>query len=149
VGTLADAGVLATCCERLTRLEPSAPARWGRMNAHQMVCHLRDSFECGLGQRYASPDSNWFKRTIMKWGALRAPIQWPHGVATRPEMEQGRGGTPPADWERDCAGLREIMLAFSSAKKFGVHPIFGPMSQEEWLIWGYRHVDHHFRQFGV
>jgi hypothetical protein len=30
-----------------------------------------------------------------------------------------------------------------------VHPIFGKLSQGDWLTWGYRHVDHHLRQFGV
>jgi len=29
------------------------------------------------------------------------------------------------------------------------HPLFGPMSRAEWLRWGYLHMDHHFRQFGV
>jgi hypothetical protein len=29
------------------------------------------------------------------------------------------------------------------------HPIFGPMSDAAWLRWGYLHMDHHLRQFGV
>jgi hypothetical protein len=28
---------------RLTTLDPQRAARWGRMSAHQMVCHLTDS----------------------------------------------------------------------------------------------------------
>jgi hypothetical protein len=28
------------------------------------------------------------------------------------------------------------------------HPIFGPMSRENWMRWGYLHADHHLRQFG-
>jgi hypothetical protein len=27
--------------------------------------------------------------------------------------------------------------------------LFGEMSRSDWLAWGYRHVDHHMRQFGV
>jgi hypothetical protein len=30
-----------------------------------------------------------------------------------------------------------------------VHPIFGAMSERAWLRWGYLHMDHHLRQFGV
>ena len=85
----------------------------------------------------------------MKWGALRLPIQWPKGVPTRPEIEQGRGGTRPSDWAADCSALRGWIDRFPGQKKFGPHPIFGTMTYDEWMIWGFRHVDHHLRQFGV
>jgi hypothetical protein len=120
------------------------------MNAHQMVCHLNDSFRAGTGEAFASPASNLFSRTVMKWVALRTPMKWPPGVPTRPEMEQGKGGTPPSEWARDCGALREMIVSF--AERAGCareHPIFGRMTREEWNIWGWRHVDHHFRQFGV
>ena len=85
----------------------------------------------------------------MKWAALRSPMPWPHGVKTRPEIEQGLGGTAPADWDRDRARLLQSLAEFAECRTFGVHPIFGSMSQDDWLIWGYRHVDHHLRQFGL
>ena len=76
-------------------------------------------------------------------------MPWPHGIATRPEIEQGRGGTPPVDWERDRAELAGLVRTFPNCESFGVHPLFGEMSRSDWLAWGYRHVDHHMRQFGV
>lgn len=30
-----------------------------------------------------------------------------------------------------------------------VHPFFGKMSAQEWAVLGYRHMDHHLKQFGV
>jgi hypothetical protein len=30
-----------------------------------------------------------------------------------------------------------------------MHPIFAALTREEWLIWGYRHTDHHLRQFAL
>jgi hypothetical protein len=33
--------------------------------------------------------------------------------------------------------------------EFADHAIFGPLSEQEWMIWAYRHSDHHLRQFGV
>lgn len=121
----------------------------GRMTARQMVCHLNDSFRVGMGEKYASPATSLIQRTFIKWVALRAPVKWPPGVPTRPEIEQGRGGTPPAEWETDCAELLRLMDAFAKLETFGVHPAFGKMSYRDWLISGYRHVDHHLRQFGV
>jgi hypothetical protein len=119
------------------------------MTAPEMICHLNDSFRVGMGEKYASPDTNLLKRTVVKWVALRTPLVWPQSVATRPELIQGNGGTPPSEWTRDCADLENLMAAFAARRSYSLHPIFGAMSQEEWLIWGYRHVDHHLRQFGV
>jgi len=149
MSTLADPKVRAACRQRLERLNPNASPKWGRMTARQMVCHLNDSFRVGMGEKYASPATSLIQRTFIKWVALRAPVRWPPGVPTRPEIEQGRGGTPPTEWEADCAELLRLMDAFAKLETFGVHPAFGKMSYRDWLIWGYRHVDHHLRQFGV
>jgi hypothetical protein len=149
MSTLADPDVRNVCCSRLTRLNPAAKPRWGRMTAHQMVCHLNDSFSVGAGARYASSATSFLQRTVVKWIALRAPVPWPHGVPTRPEIEQGNGGTPPSDWELDRARLLRWIGEFPDCPTFGTHPIFGEMSRREWPVWGYRHVDHHLRQFGV
>ena len=149
MSTLADPSVRAACRERIQRLDPNAGAKWGRMTARQMVCHLNDSFRVGMGEKYASPATGLMQRTFIKWIALRTPVKWPPGVPTRPEIEQGRGGTPPAEWESDRSELLGLIDAFAQRKTFGVHPAFGAMSQRDWLTWGYRHVDHHLRQFGV
>jgi hypothetical protein len=149
MATFADAQSRRDCLDRLTRLTASTQRKWGRMTAHQMVCHLNDSFSLAIGKKHASSISNPISRTLVKWIALRSPITWPHGVKTRPEMEQGVGGTPPGDWDRDCAALRAHISDFADCQKYGEHPMFGEMSRRDWHTWGFRHVDHHFRQFGV
>ncbi|MBZ5611968.1 MAG: DUF1569 domain-containing protein [Acidobacteriia bacterium] len=149
MSTLADPKARTSCSDRLSRLDPNTRPKWGRMTAHQMVCHLDDSFLVATGDKYASPASNFLTKTVTKWVALRTAFPWPHGVKTRPEIEQGSGGTAPSDWERDCARLRQSILDFAARTTFAAHPIFGEMSQRDWLVWGYRHVDHHLRQFGV
>ena len=120
MSTLDDPHVRAACRERIRLLDPNA-----------------------------SPATSLLQTTLIKWIALRAPLRWPPGVPTRPEIEQGRGGTPPAEWENDHNELLGLLESFADRQKFGAHPVFGPMSRCEWLTWGYRHVDHHLRQFGV
>jgi hypothetical protein len=149
MSTLADPNVRAACRARIQRLDPNASPKWGRMTARQMVCHLNDSFRVSMGEKYASPATGLLQRTLLKWVALRAPLRWPRGVETRPEIEQGRGGRPPAEWEPDRAELLGLVDAFARRQSFGVHPMFGKMSERDWLICGYRHLDHHLRQFGV
>ena len=149
MSTLAGPRVRAACRERIQRLDPNASPKWGRMTARQMVCHLNDSFRVGMGEKYASPSTSLLQTTLIKWIALRAPLRWPPGVPTRPEIEQGRGGTPPAEWENDRNELLGLLESFVGRRTFGAHLVFGPMSRCEWLTCGYRHVDHHLRQFGV
>jgi len=119
------------------------------MSVEQMVCHLSDSYLAALGEKALSPATGWLERTVVKWMALFLPIPWPHGLKTRPELEQGLGGTPPIDFEQDCARLLAVLRRFQgeSALYADTHPIFGPMSRHDWLRWGYLHADHHLRQF--
>ena len=134
---------------RLERLDSRQPRVWGRMTVHQMVCHLSDSFLMALGERHASPADTWWSRNVIRWIALRTPAPWPKGIPTRPEVDQERGGTRPAEFMRDRARVIELMRRLVQPDiPFGRHPIFGTMKRDDWLRWGYRHVDHHLRQFG-
>src|SRR5580693_9645315 len=75
------------------------------MNAHQMVCHLNDSFLAVMGEKQVSTATGPFQRTVVKWVALYAPFPWPKGVPTRPEMDQFAGGSEPSEFERDNKAL--------------------------------------------
>ena len=135
---------------RLERLGPRHQRQWGRMTAHQMVCHLSDSFLLGLGERDASAVDTWWSRNVIKWIALRTPAPWPRGIQTRPEVDQEHGGTRPDQFARDRVRVVELMRRFVAPDaRFGRHPIFGAMRRDDWMSWGYRHVDHHLRQFGL
>jgi len=135
--------------ERIATLTLRDRRCWGRMSVEQMVCHLSDSYLAALGERALSRATGPLPRRVVKWIALGLPIRWPHGVKTRPEIEQGLGGTPPVDFERDRASLLAVFRRFcgESARYADTHPIFGPMSRSDWLRWGYLHADHHLRQF--
>ncbi|HEX3281665.1 MAG TPA: DUF1569 domain-containing protein [Pyrinomonadaceae bacterium] len=137
---------------RLLQLTSESPRRWGKMSAHQMVCHLTDSFKAGTGDKAVSSTGNVLHRSVLKWLALYAPLPWPHGVPTRPEMNQDIGGTKPVEFEKDRAELIELIERFSRPQRdfaWHPHPLFGLMADRDWFRWGYLHVDHHLRQFGV
>ena len=135
---------------RLASLRADQSRRWGKMSCHQMVVHLNDSFLCPMGERQVSSAKPPIPRSIMKWGALYFPAPWPHGVPTRPEMEQGLGGTAPVEFTEDRKKLVSAIERFVTKEfKWAEHPIFGVMSTKDWMRWGYLHCDHHLRQFGV
>jgi hypothetical protein len=135
---------------RLAELSPEDKARWGSMSVHQMICHLNDSYQVALGEKTASAATGFLQRTVLKWGALKAPVHWTRGYPTRPEMEQGKGGTAPVDFGQDLASLLSTLSRFCEGLPNPClhHPIFGKMTAEDWMRWGYLHADHHLRQFG-
>jgi hypothetical protein len=150
--TLASERDKAEILQRLKAVRSDSVRRWGRMSAHQMVCHLSDSFRIVSGQKEASPASGPIQRTIVKWMALYVPLPWPAGIPTRPELDQEWGGTRPSEFSADVAELEALVELLTTRKEHfrgRSHPIFGRMSETGWLRWGYLHMDHHFRQFGV
>jgi hypothetical protein len=150
--SLSDPEVRRSVIARVQRLRPDTQRRWGRMTVHQMLCHLNDSYKVGTGEKFVTSRSGRFQRTIMKWIALRAPLEWPKGIKTLPEVEQGCGGTAPVVFERDRDELLRLIDDFCTRREQSfapAHPLFGPMDHGDWLRWGYLHADHHLRQFGV
>jgi hypothetical protein len=138
--------------DRLKALRPGSARRWGRMSPHQAVCHLADSFRFAVGERPARATPRLVGRTIVKWIALYAPLKWPPGIRTSPEVDSERGGTRPADFASDLAELASLVELVATEPKLldgRVHPIFGRMSEAAWLRWGWLHADHHLRQFGA
>jgi hypothetical protein len=150
--TLAHRRDQAEVVRRLSTVRPDSPSRWGRMSAHQMVCHLGDNFRMALGRKAVRPTGGPLQRTVVKWIALYAPLPWPRGIRTRPELDQELGGTEPGDFGTDRAEVESLAQAVSAQPRdfaWPPHPLFGRMSRADWLRWGYLHMDHHLRQFGV
>jgi Protein of unknown function (DUF1569) len=148
--TLLNAADRQEVLKRLTNVYSGSQHRWGTMSAHEMICHLSDSFRASLGEKQLSPASTLFRRTLFKWIALWAPLPWPHGVKTRPEMDQHKGGTPPEEFASDLERLHALFNRFVSWQgKYAAHPILGPLSRNERMRHAYLHMDHHLRQFGA
>src|SRR4051812_5186421 len=91
---------------RVAQLSPEDPAHWGHMSAHQMLCHLRDSYCVALGEKTASPATGFLQGTLARWISLWIPIRWMKGHPTRPELEQGKGGSAPAEFTSDLNALQ-------------------------------------------
>jgi Protein of unknown function (DUF1569) len=145
-----DPGVEAATRSRVARLTADSPARWGRMNAAEMLCHLADSFRLALGESSATP-----KSSPLRWLPMRLLfvylLPWPKGkLPTMREFQQTR----PAAWDRDrqdweSALSRMVARGREPGPLWSPHPAFGPLPNWEWGRLTYRHIDHHLRQFGV
>lgn len=136
---------------RIAAVRADTPRLWGKMNAPQMICHLSDAFLGVMGDKALAPVSGLNLWPLMTWFVLYAPMKWPHGVPTRPEMDQQIAGTPPSQFEADMSTLLAAFAKFTAQPRsfrFRPHPMFKELSEKDWMRWGYLHTDHHLRQFG-
>jgi len=137
---------------RVQTVQPRSSRRWGKMSAHQMVCHLSDSYRMFMSEKKVVPAAVPLPQGVMKWLALWAPVPWPHGFKAVPELDQQIGGTSPVEFEADKRELLQLLERFARQPRDfqpQPHPHFGPLTDNEWMRLGYLHPDHHLRQFGV
>lgn len=145
-----DPAVEAAVRGRVARLNPDAPARWGRMHAAQMLCHLVDALRVPLGETSSPP-----KPTPFRFFPLRLIfvylLPWPKGkVPTMPVFQQTR----PGKWDEDRQAWDDVLTRFVAHGRkpnceWSPHPAFGPLPHWEWGRMVYLHIDHHFSQFGI
>jgi hypothetical protein len=145
--SLADAAARQQLVDRLGRLRPEAQPIWGRMTASRMLAHLTDWMLMASGDLVVAE-----KKVVLRYPPIKQlAIYWlpfPKGVPTAPELLARK----PAEWELERATLRERIESFETLfrkTQWPHHPVFGTMTPHSWSVLGYRHTDHHLRQFGV
>lgn len=133
--------------ERMERLSPAAKPLWGTMSAPQMLAHLRKWAQMADGRLATAAMRRplrypLLKQLIVYW------LPFPRGVRTAPELRC----TEPEDWAMERAAVRQYIESFEKLApnvSWPIHPAFGKLTPKAWGVLGYRHTDHHFRQFGI
>lgn len=132
--------------ERLQHVAPDARPAWGSLDAPRMLCHVADQMRVALGDVPAAPVHTLASRTLLKFLVVNTGIPPPRGrILTAPEMLQSR----PTSWEADRSACADLIARIGRGTACAVHPTFGPLSPAEWGRLCWKHLDHHFRQFGV
>ena len=138
--------------ERIKKVNPSSRALWGKMNAHQAICHLSDQLRDLHGTRPVKYQGNIFLRLVLR--PILSNLQnWPKAVfPAAKEYSQQLNGTKPGEFERDKNELLQLMEKLDLAdvsKPIPLHPAFGKLSHQQYARIVYQHFDHHLKQFGA
>lgn len=145
--TMWDAGARKELRERLGRLQYDTQPRWGKMNAPLMVAHLARSLKMAMGELDVKSKNLPLRYSPLKELVIYV-LPFPKGAPTAPELLPEDTG----DWAEGLADLRshmETIAARGPNAKWPEHPAFGKLSHKMWGVLGYRHMDHHLKQFGV
>ncbi len=145
--SLWNAGARKELNGRLDRLEPGATARWGRMTAPQMLAHVTDWMAMAAGDLSTMPRPGVLRQPLVR----RVVIYWlpfPKGVPTSKELITREA----SNWSAEIASFRRYLDTYETIdpnRMWPEHPAFGFLTTDAWGVLGYRHTDHHLRQFGV
>ena len=135
---------------RLSALEVQAKPQWGEMNAGEMATHCHYPLEVAIGEKT-------LKRGLMGmlFGKMikRQLLQNKPLPKNSPTVAAWRTAGSGKDFEAGRKRLSQLIEQFGSENPDTLaarpHPVFGPMTAEEWGVLNYKHLDHHLRQFGV
>jgi hypothetical protein len=117
------------------------------MTPIQMLAHMADWMLMASGQIKTSSRGRALRYPPLKQLAIYW-LPFPRGVPTSPELIS----RAPSEWSIERASVRERVQSFgelTSKTQWPEHPVFGKMTPRAWGVFGYRHLDHHLRQFGV
>ncbi|HEY0156546.1 MAG TPA: DUF1569 domain-containing protein [Thermoanaerobaculia bacterium] len=147
--TLFDKASRQSLLDRAARLTPEAKAGWGKMNAEQMLAHLVEALKLGTGEVTTKP-----RKMLIRYPPLKQLIiyvlPFPKGAPTAPELKRRESDAGTLARNRaELARLLEDIGGRAGQKVWPEHPAFGKLSPRAWGVLGYRHADHHLRQFGV
>lgn len=134
---------------RIERLTPDSQRQWGKMNVAQMMAHCSAWLEMAAGVKSAprSLMGRIFGRLAKKSILGERPI----GRNMPTEKSLIRNDERQFDEEQRRLIDRVERFSAGGPEQCTIHPhcFFGPMTPVEWATMGYKHLDHHLRQFSV
>ena len=138
---------------RVEHISKESTPLWGKMTAHEMVCHATDIVRDVLGVRQVEPMTPPEMRPQII-AMVITENEWDKNIDTFPPYLQGEGGggTKPVDFESDKRTLLDLLRRLYETDdqfQFSPHAGLGILSREQNGVFIWKHTDHHLRQFGL
>jgi oxepin-CoA hydrolase/3-oxo-5,6-dehydrosuberyl-CoA semialdehyde dehydrogenase len=138
----------------LKDLPVNAGGKWGKMNAQQMVEHVTGFFKVSANKvqfPLVSPSEHMPK--------LRAFLHSDKEFRENTKAPTSVIGEEPLpvrsnNMEEAITGLQQSIDEFvdyfeGDSYKTTLHPVFGELNFDEWILLHYKHLVHHAKQFGL
>ena len=132
---------------RLNNLEESSSPLWGKMNASQMLYHCQLPLNVILEKEDYNLKPNFLIKLFFKKSMYNDKL-WRKNMPTMPLFRI----TDLKDFSVEKKALAELISELYEQRgrdHWQPHPSFGKLTKEQWGKMQYKHLDHHFRQFGI
>ena len=133
--------------DRIENLNEATSRKWGKMSVGQMAWHCQGPFDIMLKKNDYGMKPSWLAKVFFK-KSLYNDKPWRKGLPTAKFLKP----TEDKDFTSEKAKLVALINeAYTHRDKaeWKPHPAFGYFTSEQWGQMQYKHLDHHFRQFGV
>jgi hypothetical protein len=135
--------------KRIEQLRPDSERQWGAMSAAQMLAHCSAWMEMAAGMN--NPPRSFIglivgkmaKKSVLGEEPIRRNMPTEKSLIMKGEKHFVAEQRRLIDWvDRFWTGGPEQCTTHP-------HCFFGHMTPLEWAIMGYKHLDHHLKQFGA
>lgn len=134
--------------DRIHKLQPTTLSQWGKMTVSQMLEHCQAPLKVAFGDLVLKQNLMGFLFGKLAKKTLVNNKPFDHNLPTakefiikhEPEFEKAK-----TELIKDISRFSEGPSAIKNLK----HPFFGHMTEKEWDVAQWKHLDHHLRQFGV
>ena len=142
---------LCAFLEILENLDEKKSASWGKMTSQRMIEHLSDCIymSCGIGNHELLIPEEKIKGMQ---AFLISDKEMPQNI----QVPFAKENTPLRNTDIELA-IDEFTMAWvdfeemysENSKKTALHPYYGNLNYEQWLLLHSKHFTHHFTQFGL
>ena len=146
--------ITKNCVSLFKNLSGDTRGKWGKMNAQQTVEHLAAFFNVSAGEikfDLVTPVEHLpkYREFLFSDKEFRENTKAPASVIGEDALPL-RYATIEAALEKLADSITAFENYFKEAPlKTTLHPVFGELNFEEWVLLHYKHVMHHARQFGL
>ena len=142
---------LCAFLEILENLDEKKSASWGKMTPQRMIEHLSDCIymSCGIGNHELLIPEEKIKGMQ---AFLNSDKEMPQNI----QVPFAKENTPLRNTDIELA-IDEFTMAWvdfeemysEDPQKTALHPYYGNLNYEQWLLLHSKHFTHHFTQFGL
>lgn len=138
----------------LKNLAADAMGNWGKMNAQQMVEHVAAFFFVSTEKikfDLVTPVEHLpkYREFLFSDKEFRENTKAPGNVIGEEALPLRYSTMDEALKNLEAAIVYFEVYFKDDVNKKTLHPVFGELNFEEWVLLHYKHVSHHARQFGV
>ena len=139
---------------KVKSLAADAAGKWGKMNGQQMAEHVTAFFNVSIEKikfPLVTPDEHLpkFKEFLLSDKQFRENTKAPTDVIGEEPLPLRYENMEQAV-DKLAASIENFETYFNNNPgKKTMHPVFGELNFEEWILLHYKHVTHHLRQFGL